>query len=228
MASPKKSAPAAPLRAIGYLRVSTEEQVGSGAGLRAQRTAIEAEAHRSNWVLELTADEGLSAKNMNRPALTDALDRLDRGDADVLVASKLDRVSRSVADFARLLDRANAEGWRLVLLDSGIDTSTPAGEFVANTLASAAQYERKLISQRTRDGLAAKRAAGVRLGRPSTLPGHVVERIVTEHAAGESLAAIARGLVNDAIPTARGGRTWYPSTVKAVLGGQDAAAVRRI
>jgi DNA invertase Pin-like site-specific DNA recombinase len=161
---------------------------------------------------------------MKRPALVEALDRLDRGDADVLIAHKLDRVSRSVRDFAGLLERANRRGWRMVLLDLG-DTSTASGEMVTNIIASAAQYERRLIGQRTRESLAAKRAAGVRLGRPSVLPGDVVERIVEQHAAGESLRAIGAALEADGVPTARGGARWHASAVRAVLSGQDAARV---
>jgi DNA invertase Pin-like site-specific DNA recombinase len=94
------------------------------------------------------------------------------------MASKLDCISRSVTDFAKLLERANTRGWRLVLLDLGVDTSTPAGEFVANTIANSAQYERRLIGQRTREALAAKKAAGVRLGRPlrPLLGGHCAHR----------------------------------------------------
>ena len=209
---------------LGYRRVSTQEQVASGAGLDAQRTTLDAEAQRRGWTIEDVVDEGLSAKDMNRPALTDALDRLDRGEADILVATKLDRVSRSVADFARLLDRANASGWRLVLLDSGIDTSTPAGEFVANTLASAAQYERRLISQRTKDGLAAKRAAGVRLGRPSVIPADIVQRIVAARTGGTSIRGIAALLNADGVPTAKG-KPWTGSTIQAVLNGQAAAGM---
>lgn len=216
----------APVRALGYLRVSTGDQVESGAGLDAQRSALTSRAAIEGWVLELVADEGLSAKDVDgRPALTEALARLDAGDAEVLVAAKLDRVSRSVRDFAGLLDRARDHGWRLVLLDLGVDTSTPAGEFVSNTLASAAQYERRIIGQRTREGLAAKRAQGVRLGRPATLPAEVVTRIVTEHRAGTSWSAIARGLEADAVPTAQGGGRWYPATVRKVAHGQDAAAL---
>jgi DNA invertase Pin-like site-specific DNA recombinase len=127
-----------------------------------------------------------------------------------------------VADFARLLERANRMGWRLRLLDLGVDTSTPAGEFIANTVANSAQYERRLIGQRTREGLAAEKAAGVRLGRPSVLPIEVVERIVRERHAGTSLREIAAGLEADRTPTARGGTRWYASTVRAVLNGQDA------
>lgn len=67
-----------------------------------------------------------------------------------------------------------------------------------------------MISVRTRDALAAKRAAGALLGRPAALPAEVVERIVAERAAGAGWSAIARGLVADEVPTAQGGATWYP------------------
>jgi DNA invertase Pin-like site-specific DNA recombinase len=205
------------------MRVSTDSQVESGAGLDAQRTALTAEAERRGWDIEFVVDAGLSGKDMRRPALLEALDRLDRGEAAVLLATKLDRVSRSVRDFAGLLDRAHRHGWAIVLLDLG-DTSTAAGEMTANIIASAAQYERRLIGQRTREGLAAKRAAGVRLGRPSELPREVVARILADRAAGLSLPKIAAKLTDEGIPTARGG-SWYPSTVRAVLNGQDATAL---
>lgn len=214
-----------PIRALAYLRVSTAEQVDSGAGLAAQRAAIAAEADRQGWTVEYVIDAGLSGATLARPALTAALSRLDAGDADVLVAAKLDRVSRSVHDFSGLLDQAHRSGWRLVLLDSGVDTSTASGEMVANMLASAAQYERRLISQRTRDALAAKRTSGVRLGRPSVLSAEVVERIVTERAAGRGLRLIAEGLTSDGVATARGGLRWSTSSVQSVLAGQDAQKV---
>lgn len=216
----------APLRALGYIRVSTGEQVESGAGLDSQRTKVTERAEREGWALEVVADEGLSAKDVDgRPELVAALERLDRGDADVLVAAKLDRVSRSVADFAGLLDRASRNGWSLVLLDLGVDTTTPAGEFVSNTLASAAQYERKIIGQRTREGLAAKRAQGVRLGRPSSVPMPIVERIVRERAAGASIRGIAALLTGEGVPTVSGKPEWSSATIQRVLGGQDAAKV---
>jgi DNA invertase Pin-like site-specific DNA recombinase len=96
--------------------------------------------------------------------------------------------------------------------------------FLASVMASAAQWERRTIRQRTREGLAAKKAAGVRLGRPVTLPTEVRDRIRSEASSGNSLAAIARDLNADEVPTAQGGKKWYPSTVKAVLGSQEPTA----
>src|SRR3954454_10459293 len=103
-----------PPKAIGYCRVSTGEQVNSGAGLAAQRAALEAEASRRGWNLELVVEDGASAKDLNRPALGAALARLDRGEADVLMVSKLDRLSRSVKDFGGLLDRATKRKWSVL------------------------------------------------------------------------------------------------------------------
>jgi DNA invertase Pin-like site-specific DNA recombinase len=76
------------------------------------------------------------------------------------------------------MDLAKRKGWSLVALDFGLDTTTPAGEMIANVILSTAQYERRLIGQRTRDALAAKREQGVRLGRPQALPADVVQRII--------------------------------------------------
>jgi DNA invertase Pin-like site-specific DNA recombinase len=74
-----------------------------------------------------------------------------------------------------------------------------------------------LISQRTREALARKRSQGVRLGRPPTMSPYAVERIRRERKAGKSLAAIANGLNADRIPTAQGGRHWYPATIRHTL-----------
>ena len=160
----------------------------------------------------------------NRPVLAAALDRLDSHQADVLVVAKLDRLSRSVRDFSAVLERAGKRGWSVVCLDLGVDTTTPVGEFTANVVASASQYERRLIGQRTRDALAAKKAAGgVRLGRPQALSGELVARIVGMRADGLSFRVIAQRLQDDGVPTARGGAVWHASTVKAVCESQAAA-----
>jgi DNA invertase Pin-like site-specific DNA recombinase len=206
------------MQVIGYVRVSTEEQSTSGAGLAAQRAAIEAECLHRGWhLVEVIEDAGYSAKDLKRPGVQVALETLQQGDAGALVVAKLDRLSRSMIDFTTVMATASKQGWALVALDCAVDTSTPAGEAMANVLATFAQFERRLIGQRTREALAAKRASGVRLGRPVSLPSAVSKRIASERKAGRSLAAIADMLNEEQVPTAQGGRQWWPSTVRAVL-----------
>src|SRR5271165_5979441 len=153
--------------AIAYLRVSTDEQAVSGLGLAAQESAIRAEcARRGLAVLAVYTDAGLSAKNLDRPALGDALAALDGGRASVLMVAKLDRLTRSVHDATGLMAAAERAGWGLVALDVAVDTTTPQGAAMAQVLAVFAELERRLIGERTKAALAVKRAQGVRLGRP--------------------------------------------------------------
>ena len=203
--------------ALAYIRVSTGDQAENGASLAAQTAALIAEAERRGWDVEVAAEEGLSGKDLNRPALQAALARLDRGEAQVLIAIRLDRISRSVADFAALMARAKKRGWRLLLQNPALDTEEPSGKFTAHVLAAAAEYERDLISARTKEGMAQRRVEGVHLGRARVLPLDVLQRIVDDRAAGLSLRAIAEALTDDGIATAHGGAAWHASTVKAVL-----------
>src|SRR5450755_4293639 len=117
---------------------------------------------------------------MRRPGVQVALETLQQGGAGALVVAKLDRLSRSMLDFTTVMATARKQGWALVALDCAVDTTTPAGEAMANVLATFAQFERRLISQRTRDALAAKRARGVQLGRRREISRAVAERIVRE------------------------------------------------
>ena len=211
--------------ALGYCRVSTLEQADSRAGLDAQRSQLEAEAERQGWDLTIVADEGISGSKMtNRPALVDAIERVSSGAADVLLVTKVDRLARSMADSAPLIRRASAEGWQLVIMNVG-DTGTMQGRALAGVFQVFSEIERDLISQRTREGLAAKRAQGVRLGRPSMYSADVVARVVAERAAGTTLQAIADGLTSDCVATAKGGAEWRVSSVVAILRGQDAGKI---
>lgn len=215
--SRKRNKNADPSIVVGYVRVSTAEQADSGLGLAAQRQAIEAEAARRGWtVVAIYEDAGLSGKSLNRPGMTAALEAVESGQAGAVVAAKLDRLSRSLADFAGLMARAQERRWNLVALDLGIDLSTAPGEFLASVMAAAAQWERRIIGQRTRDALAVKKAQGVQLGRPRTLPDAVRARIVAEHDDGAGWSTIARGLEADGTATAQGGARWYPATVRSV------------
>ena len=214
------------LRIIGYIRVSTEEQADSGAGLRAQRAAIVTEAQHRGWqVVDMIEDAGYSAKDLRRPGIQIALEALRRNKADVLVVAKLDRLSRSLLDFTALMDRAQREHWGLVALDIGMDMGTPAGEAMANVMATFGQLERRLIGQRTKEALAQKRKSGVILGRPRSMPDTVRERIIAERASGRSLQAIADSLNREGVATAQGGSMWHPSTVAVVVRSSAGPAV---
>lgn len=211
---------------IGYLRVSADEQAVSGLGLGDQRAVIAAEAARRGWAdVEYLSDEGYSARSLSRPAIGTALDKLGKGQASVLVVSKLDRLSRSLLDFATLMDRAKREGWELVVLDLAIDTTVPSGQLMANVMAAFAEYERQLIGARTSAALQQLKAQGKRLGRPRTLAAEVTAHIVSARAEGQTLAGIAESLNRDGVATARGGARWYASTVRAVLHSADLDAM---
>lgn len=205
------------MRVLVYVRVSTMEQADSRAGLDAQRAALLAEAQRRGWErVEVIEDAGYSAKDLRRPGLADALARLKRGDADVLAVSKMDRLSRSLLDFAGIMQRAQREGWALVALDSPADLTTPSGEAMAGVMAVFAQLERRLIGERTRVALAQRRAAGVRLGRERVIPAAIERRARELREAGLSMRRIAAAL-GDEGHAAPGGKAWSHSTVQRLL-----------
>lgn len=198
-----------------YCRVSTGQQADSGAGLAAQRDDIDREARHRGWTdVAWYIDGGWSGKDLDRPEMSRLLAEIRAG--DVLVAAKVDRLSRSLVDFATLVERSQKQGWSIVTLDLGLDLSTAQGEFVASILAAFARMERRLIGQRTRDAMQAKKAQGARFGRPSLIPAQVQRRIEGLHSSGVTLADIARTLNDEGVPTAFDGR-WWPSTVQGVL-----------
>lgn len=212
------------MKVVAYARVSTDEQFLGGAGLAAQRSAIEAAcAARGYDLLRVYEDVASGGKLAGRPELAKALEAARTGEAEALVVAKLDRLSRSVHDFSGLLDRSRREGWSLVILDFAVDTTTPTGELAATTVAAAAQFERRMIGVRTREALAVRRAQGVKLGRPRQLPEDVVARIAAERKGGKTLQAIAETLNADGVPTAQGGQRWWPATVGVVLRYAEAA-----
>ena len=211
--------------AIGYVRVSTDEQASSGLGLESQRRVIEAEASSHGWDLaEVVGDEGLSAKSIgSRPGLSGCLALLEAGQASVLVVHKLDRLARSVGDFAGLVRLAEKQGWAIFISDLAIDMTTPTGGLMANISASVAEWERRIISQRTRDALAVRRAQGVRLGKPRQLALEIAERIRTERRDGRTLQAIANGLNAEQIATPTG-KSWSPALVRKITLQEPLAA----
>jgi DNA invertase Pin-like site-specific DNA recombinase len=207
---------------VGYIRVSTDEQACSGLGLAAQRELIEREAAARSWELSaIHEDAGMTGTTLvGRPGLEAALSAVTSGQADGLVVAKLDRLSRSLLDFANLMERSRREQWGLVALDLGVDTSTPQGELMASVLATFAQFERRLIGERTKSALAAKAAQGVQLGRPRTIPESSIERILELRTNGLTYRAIADQLNAERVATGQGGQ-WHGPTVYRALKARD-------
>lgn len=200
-----------------YIRVSTEEQAASGAGLEAQRATITAECERRNWTItSWHCDEGISgSKDVDhRPALTAALDAIEAGTA-VLMVAKSDRLARSLRTLLAVIERVEGCGGGVVGVDGTIDTSSAAGRFQTQIMGSVAELERNLISDRTKAALAVKRSQGVTLGRPRTVPDDVVERIVRLRAAGATWQGIADYFNDEGVPTGQGGQ-WWAATVSRI------------
>lgn len=200
---------------FSYTRVSTEEQAEKRNGLEAQRATIDAEAERRGWQVEYYTDAGVTGKVIG-PKLREVLGLLASGQGDGLVVAKLDRLSRSIVNAANIIEAAQAHGWSLVVLDLGVDLTTAAGRMVAMNLVNFAQYERELISERTKAGLAAKRARGERLGRPRLAKPGVVRRIVLDRNTGLSYAKIATALEAEGVLSPAGRPTWQASTVRRI------------
>jgi DNA invertase Pin-like site-specific DNA recombinase len=205
------------MKAIGYIRVSTQEQAESGLGLEAQAVAIRAEATRRGWDLEIIADEGESGSKIDRPGLLIAKDALARGEAQALIVAKQDRLMRSSLGWAQIVSQSNDQKWSIICLDINLDTASPMGECLGSILAAVAQFDLANIRQRTKDALAVKKAQGYRLGRPATMPDETRAKIHALRNSGVTLQGVADTLNTEGIPTARGGSKWYASTVQKAI-----------
>lgn len=142
---------------IGYARTSTQDQ---DAGLEAQRRDLDAIG------CEKVFAEKLSSVNDKRPELESALDFIRAG--DTLVVTKLDRLARSVAHMGKLVEALDAKGAALRILALDLDTSTPTGKLMLNLLGSVAQFEREIMLERQREGIAKAKGEGKYKGRAPT------------------------------------------------------------
>ena len=228
---------AVPPTALGYARVSTDEQAREGVSLDAQRSRIRAYCEAKELALgDVLVDDGISGKTLERPALRELVERCERGEVGHVVVVKLDRLTRRTRDLLALVDDLFlARQIELHSVSESLDTSTPHGRFVLTLFGGLAQMERELIGERTRTALAYKRqqrqptshppygfkANGSRnrmLPVPEELA--VVQRIIYRWRLGGSYGRIAAALNADGTPTKRGGR-WHPATVRKVVQRRD-------
>jgi DNA invertase Pin-like site-specific DNA recombinase len=222
--------------------VSREEQAREGVSLDAQRARITAYATAKALDLtEVLVDEGLSGKDLKRPALEALLERCRRGEVGHVIVWKLDRLTRRTRHLLSLVeDLFLARKIELHSVSESLDTSTPHGRFVLTLFGGLAQMERELIAERTRGALAWKRENGLPtshppLGfRPNGKRHHmiavpeelaIVRRILDLSRAGKSSHAIAAKLNQDGVPSKHGAR-WHHTTVGKVIGRRDWYAER--
>ena len=154
-------------RAAIYLRVSTD-----GQNTENQRRELEHVAHQSGWhVIHIYEDKGISgAKGRHqRPAFDALLKDAARRQFDVVMSWSVDRLGRSLQDLVTFLNELHVLGVDLFLYQQGVDTTTPAGKAMFQMCGVFAEFERSMMQERVRAGLARARAQGKRLGRPPVL-----------------------------------------------------------
>lgn len=230
-------------RAVGYIRVSTEEQASEGVSLAAQEDRLRDYCRFVGLELvEVFRDEGESGGTPlgQRTAGGRLLAALERGEAGNIVAMRLDRLFRDAIDCMQRATDWEAAGVALHLLDMGgqaVDTRSAAGRFMLHVLAAAAEMQRNRIRENTREALAQLKKQGRRLGTtplgfvtpepgaPMVVDPEGLEAVAfILRARGErprpSYARIAERLTEAGFATKRG-RRWHPETVRKVVEGRD-------
>lgn len=203
------------MRVVGYVRVSTADQA-LGLSPAAQEQALRDECDARGWELVDVEREVKRGWARRRPAYERALRALDAGEYDAMMISRLDRVARSLLDICALLERAEREGWALVCLSPRVDLSDPFGQAMAQVAGAFAELERKLIAQRQRESIAARRAAGTWKPSPALITGDAQERVAHLVSEGWGARRIMRQLELEGFPAPKG-RAWHMSTVQAAM-----------
>jgi DNA invertase Pin-like site-specific DNA recombinase len=158
------------VRAVVYTRKSSEEGFDQEFNsLDAQYeacTAYIASQRHEGWKLlkQRFDDGGVSGGTMDRPALKALLAEVDQGSVDMIVVYKIDRLTRSLSDFARLVERLEQAGCSFVSVTQSFNTSSSMGRLTLNVLLSFAQFEREVTAERIRDKIAASKKKGMWMG----------------------------------------------------------------
>ncbi|WP_063805072.1 recombinase family protein [Burkholderia ubonensis] len=203
---------------VGYARVSTDDQ-----NLHLQLDALRnAECHR------VFTDHGMSGADFSRSGLNQALANLKAG--DTLVVWRLDRLGRSLSKLVNLIDDLGKRGVEFVSLTESIMTHTPGGMLIFHLMAALAEFERALISERTRAGIAAARARGKRMGRKPALTA-AQQTDALRLLKTETLGSVARRFnihprtlkrLSDAVQQQSASRSQY---VPSVTGGNEPRSI---
>jgi len=219
------------MRAIGYIRVSTDEQAREGISLENQKAKIAAYCELNDLSLvEIIEDAGKSGKDLNREGMQSLLERIKGRKIEAVVVYKLDRLSRRVKDTLTLMDLIEKKSVAFHSITEKIDTKSAMGKFFINIMASMNQWERDTISERTRDALQHKIDIGERAGQVpygwtvdadgKTLVENPVEQeaiilIKRLYEKGYTLRAICAELTKKGHRAI--GKAWHPQTISNIL-----------
>ena len=213
--------------AIAYARVSTNKQGENGHSLKGQAKRLTELAEAQGYSVEVVSEIG-SGRKASRPKLLEAIEKLNKGEAQALFALDLDRLARSNRHALEIAETAQRKKWRLVISTLDLDTGTPVGQMLFGQLAVFAQFESALTSQRVKRQHEQRRERGIVWGLDEGYKGNLkikTRKLIAELAStGQSLNAISQELIRLDHKTPRGGQ-WHKATIRAVLNSPQTRAL---
>jgi len=218
---------------VGYIRVSTEDQVKEGVSLENQKSKIQTYCELKDMdLIEIIEDAGISAKNLRRPGVQKVLRLAQKKKVDAVVVYKLDRIFRSTVDALETTKMFERYGVSFHSIEETLDTKSAMGRFFFTLTAALAEMERRIIGERTKAALLHKKShnektgGDVPYGYDLTPAGilikneteqRVIKSILRLNREGYSLRRICRELEKEGYLTKRGNRIWQPSTISKIL-----------
>ena len=219
------------MRIAAYVRVSTDEQADKGNSIHEQQERLGAYCKAMGWDMpEFFIDDGYSAKNLKRPAITKLLESVRTQQFDVVLATKLDRMCRNLLDLLQLVEGFEQSGCRFVSASESFDTSTAAGRMTLHLLGMFAEFERERISERVKDNMLSlarntdKALVGPCFGYDLVEGNFAINEAEAEHVRfmfdlaeqGHGTRYIAKALNDRGVLTKRG-KQWESSNVKRLI-----------
>jgi site-specific DNA recombinase len=218
------------MKAIGYIRVSTDEQAKEGVSLENQEAKIRSYCDLKDLeLLEIVQDAGISAKNLRRPGAQKVIELARKKQVDAVVVYKLDRMFRSTVDALETTRQFDTWGVSFHSIAENLDTKSAMGKFFFTLTAALAEMEREIIGERTRDVLQRKKANGEVYGNvpfgykrfkgkllANDAEQKIVQTVLELRDKGMNYSKISRALNRMGFKTKKGNQ-WYPQSVKNVI-----------
>ncbi len=218
------------MKAVGYVRVSSEDQAKEGVSLSNQKAKIHAYCDLKDLQLvTILEDAGLSAKNLKRPGVQTVLEMVKKKSVEAVVVYKLDRMFRSTIDALETTKKFDKQGIAFHSIEETIDTETAMGRFFFTLTAALAEMERSLIGERTKAALRHKKENGEVWGPvpygckqirrkivPHEAEQQTIKKVLSLRKMGLNYSQISRKLNELGIKTKKG-KTWFPMTVRNIV-----------